>query len=274
MEIGSSDSEVFFDDFENDTYVNALYEDKKGNIYLALSERVGDKDDNTVDNAEGVIIAGGIYRPQIWILNADGEVTKKIDLTSDAEEEYGSIRMITRMVADDQGHIYIRAAGMKDALLLVLDGQGNYVKSITSEDYYSHVLGGVGIGRDGKVYTQIQSDDRMGIASVDLQGGSLEDIYMDIVPDGTIMLDLIAPGSDTDFVFWGYDGIFTYDLGEESAVNILPAYEAPCEWDGVMYCALPDGRIVFGDCQEYRTEGEEAFSIPEKICFYYKSTHS
>lgn len=274
MEIGSSDSELFFDDFENDTYVNALYEDKKGNIYLALSERVGDKDDNTVDNAEGVIIAGGIYRPQIWILNADGEVTKKIDLTSDAEEEYGSIRMITRMVADDQGHIYIRAAGMKDALLLVLDGQGNYVKGITSEDYYSHVLGGVGIGRDGKVYTQIQSDDRMGIASVNLQGGSLEDIYMDIVPDGTIMLDLIAPGSDTDFVFWGYDGIFTYDLGEESAVNILPAYEAPCEWDGVMYCALPDGRIVFGDCQEYRTEGEEAFSIPEKICFYYKSTHS
>lgn len=274
MEIGSSDSEVFFDDFENDTYVNALYEDKKGNIYLALSERVGDKDDNTVDNAEGVIIAGGIYRPQIWILNADGEVTKKIDLTSDAEEEYGSIKMITRMVADDQGHIYIRAAGMKDALLLVLDGQGNYVKSITSEGYYSHALGGVGIGRDGKVYTQIQSDDRMGIASVDLQGGSLEDIYMDIVPDGTIMLDLIAPGSDTDFVFWGYDGIFTYDLGEKSAVNILPAYKAPCDWDGVMYCALPDGRIVFGDCQEYRTEGEEVFSIPEKISFYYKSTHS
>ena len=37
-----------------------------------------------------------------------------------------------------------------------------------------------------------------------------------------------------------------------------------------MYCALPDGRIVFADCGEYRMEGEEVFSIPEKICFYYE----
>ena len=267
MEIGSSDSELFFDDFETDTYVNTMFEDKKGNLYLALSERTGD----IGDDAEGVTMAGGIYRPSLWILSADGKVTKKLDLADCASEEYGRIVMITRLVVDEQGYIYIRAAGMHDTLLLVLDGQGNFVKRIASDAYDCHVLGGLGIGKDGKVYTQIQSGDQMGIASVDLQKGALDEISMGIVPEGTIMLDLIAPGSDTDFVFWGYDGIFTYDLGEQSAVNVLPAYEAPCDWEGVMYCALPDGRIVFADCEEYRTEGEEVFSIPEKICFYYKT---
>lgn len=265
MEIGGSDSELFFEDFETDTYVNTMFEDKKGNLYLALSERTGD----IGDNAEGVTMAGGIYRPSLWILSADGKVTKKLDLAAYATEEYSSIAMITRMVVDDQGYIYIRAAGMHDTLLLVLDGQGNFVRRITSESYDCHELGGLGIGKDGRVYTQIQTGNQMGIASVDLRKGTLDEIYMGIVPEGTIMLDLIAPGSDTDFVFWGYDGIFTYDLGEQSAVNVLPAYEAPCDWEGVMNCALPDGRIVFADCEEYRTEGEEVFSIPEKICFYF-----
>lgn len=266
MEIGSSDSELFFDDFETDTYVNTMCEDEEGNVYLAMLERAGDIGDDT----EGVTMAGGIFRPALWILNAEGEVTRKIDLASYEAEEYGRIGMITRMVVDEQGYIYIRAAGIHDTLLLVLDGQGDFVRRITSESYDCDELGGLGIGKEGKVYTQIQSGDQMGIASVDLQKGTLDEIYMGIVPEGTIMLDLIASGSDTDFVFWGYDGIFTYDLGEENAVNVLPAYEAPCDWEGVMYCALPDGRIVFADCGEYRMEGEEVFSIPEKICFYYE----
>ena len=58
-------------------------------------------------------------------------------------------------------------------------------------------------------------------------------------------------------MFWGYDGIFTYNLGEDKALNVLPAYEAPCNWEGVMYCALPDGRIVFADCSQYSHEGEK-----------------
>ncbi|MDE6816864.1 MAG: hypothetical protein K2P71_12670, partial [Lachnospiraceae bacterium] len=144
--------------------------------------------------------------------------------------------------------------------------------SVTSEEFNCHDLGGLGIGKDGRVYTQIQTKDRMGIASVDPVKGALDEIYMDIVPEGTIMLDIVAAGADTDFVFWGYDGIFTYNLGEDKAVNVLPAYEAPCNWEGVMYCALPDGRIVFADCSQYRNEGDKIKSVPENITFYYKST--
>lgn len=270
MEIGSGDSELFFDDFETETYVNAMYEDKKGNLYLGLNVRMDENDDSAYS---GITIGGVRYKTWLWILNADREVIRKLDIASLLEREYGvQSRMITRIVVDEQGYIYVRAAFLWDVLLLILDEQGNYIRSVTSEEFNCHDLGGLGIGKDGRVYTQIQTKDRMGIASVDPVKGALDEIYMDIVPEGTIMLDIVAAGADTDFVFWGYDGIFTYNLGEDKAVNVLPAYEAPCNWEGVMYCALPDGRIVFADCSQYRNEGDKIKSVPENITFYYKST--
>ncbi|MCM1040323.1 MAG: hypothetical protein NC434_13475 [Ruminococcus sp.] len=268
MEIGSSDSTLFFDDFDVETQVTALYQDKRGDIYIALVEQTEGED-------YCAIIAGRKYKKSLWVLSAEGEVKKKIDLSVYEDKVYG---IITRMVVDDAGYIYLRGTRMTD-ILLVLDGGGNYVKSITSNlasPYLPHPSAGLGIGKDGKVYTQIDSGDaehmKMGIASVDLEKGTLGDVYPDIMPERSVMLDIVAPGADTDFVFWGYDGIFTYNLGEKSAVNILPAYEAPCTWEGCEYCALPDGRIVFLDCTEYRRENEqEAYRIPEKTCFYYKS---
>lgn len=270
MEIGSSDSEPFFDDFETETYVNAMYEDKKGNLYLGLYARMDDGDDNAYS---GITVGGVRYKTWLWILNADREILRKVDISFLLEQEYGvQCRMITRIVVDEQGYVYVRAAFLGDVLLLILDEQGNYIRSVTSKEFNCHDLGGLGIGKDGRVYTQIQTKDRMGIASVDPEKGALDEIYMDIVPAGTIMLDIVAAGADTDFVFWGYDGIFTYNLGEDKAVNVLPAYEAPCNWEGVMHCALPDGRIVFADCSQYRNEGGKMKRVPENITFYYKST--
>lgn len=268
MEIGSSDSKLFFDDFDTKTDVTALYQDKKGDIYIALLERT-DKENYSV------IMAGEKLQKSLWILSAEGDIKKKIDLSFYKDEMYGAV---SRMVVDDEGYIYIRGSGMKD-ILMVLDKDGNYVKNITSDlntVYMPHPAAGLGIGKDGRVYTQVDAGDAKtniskGIAAVNLEKGAIEDVHMGIVPEGTIMFDIIAPGADTDFVFWGYDGIFTYNIGEESAVNILPAYEAPCTWEGCEYCALPDGRIVFMDCTEYRTEGEMAYRIPKKCCFYYKS---
>ena len=182
------------------------------------------------------------------------------------------------MAVDEKGYIYLRASGMKeDSLLMVLDKEGNLVSQIRSKEYTTHMAGCLGVGKDGEVYTLIMDKDNMlGIASVDVENQCLKKIYSGIVPEGTLMLDLIAPGADTDFVLWGYDGIFTYNLGEKSAVNILPAWEAPCDYEGVLVLVLPDGRIVFADRTEFRVEKnengqEEIFSIPDKICFYYKS---
>lgn len=274
MEIGSSDSKLFFDDFDVETDITALYQDKKGDVYIALLERTDDSSDYNLT------VAGEEYKNSLWILSSEGEIKKKIDLSVYKDKGYWVIK---RMVVDDEGYIYIRTIKEADKPLMVLDNDGNYVKDIISgidNPDYLHISSGLGIGKDGRVYTQVDSKDasghHMGIASVNLEDGCLEDVYMDIVPNDTIMLDIIAPGSDTDFVFWGYDGIFTYNLGDESAVNVLPAYEAPCEWEGTLYCALPDGRIIFGDCSEYRVEEgtSKVHRIPEKTCFYYKSSLS
>ncbi len=272
MEIGSSDSTLFFDDFDSETRITTLYQDKSGDIYLGLMQRVeGDDFDVTMGN--------GYYKMGIWILSSDGEVKKKIDLSQ--YMDYTVFSIIRKIVVDEQGYIYAKTYMEDNTFLMIFDKEGNSVTAINSELYYSHPASGLGIGKDGKVYIQVEElrkigeerpDGRkVGIATVNVEGSCLEDVYMGIVPDDIIQIDIIARGSDTDFVFWGYGGIYTYNLGEESAVNILPAYEAPCDWEGVMNCALPDGRIVFGACSEYRKEGDSAYPIPEKICFYYKS---
>lgn len=269
MKIGSSDSTLFFDDFDTKTYINTLYQDKSGDIYLGLSVLAPDCE-------EGIVRAGEVTKTEIWILSSEGEVKKKIDFSEYKDEMF--MPFIYRIVADEQ-YIYVKSY-MKDYnILMVLDKEGNYVTRIDSEEYSSHPGGGLGIGKDGKVYVQVRRvskngeelDVTEGIASVNVENSSLEDVYIGIVPQDMILIDLIAPGSDTDFVLWGYGGIYTYNLGEESAVNILHAYEAPCEWEGVMYCALPDGRVVFGDCAEYSRESGTPVPVPEKICFYYKS---
>ncbi|MCM1174127.1 MAG: hypothetical protein NC341_03645 [Blautia sp.] len=266
MEIGSGGSELFFDDFDVETDVSVLYQDKKGDIYLVLLERA--------QNGGGVLtVAGEGYKTSLWILSAEGKIKKKVDLSPYYDEIGGRV---SRMAVDDAGYIYLRGM-FSDRLVSIFDSDGNYVKAIVSDQYQSHLAGGLGVGRDGRVYTQIEARGgwaegrRMGIASIDPEKGCLEDIYENIVPEDTIMLDIIAPGSDTDFVFWGYSGIFTYNLGEESAVNVLPAYEAPCQWEGCLYCVLPDGRIVFGDSTGWRMDGEKAYRVPDKTYFYYKT---
>ena len=263
MPAGSGDSELFFDDFDTDTFVSALYEDQKGTVYLALNEQTED--------TGGITIAGRPYRPSLWTLNADGAVTEKTDLSALPLDGNDQVSIVRSMVVDEQGYIYVRAAGVNNALLIVLDSQGNYVKSITSDAYTSHDMGGLCVGRDGRIYTQIQAGSQMGIATVDLQKGTLDEVYPNIVPEGTIMLDVIAPGADSDLIFWGYDGIFTYHPGDTEADCVLPAYEAPFAWENAPRCALSDGRLVFADCTEYRTEGEDVFRIPEHVCFYYLS---
>ena len=249
---------MFYDDFDKKTQITAVCQDKNLNVYMGLMEIIDDK----------------TWDLSILILDGDGNYINKIDLSS--YREYNGI--IYRMAVDEKGYIYFRASGMKeDSLLMVIDQEGNLISQVKSEKYVSHMMGGLGLGKDGEIYTLvIDKDYTMGIASVDVQNQCLKDVYMGIVPKNTIMLDVIAPGADTDFVFWGYDGIFTYNLGEESAVNILPAYEAPCNYDGVLAAALSDGRIVFADRTEYRVEKnengkEEIFAIPDKICFYYRT---
>ena len=271
MKIGSSDSELFFDDFGVETRILTMCQDTNGDVYMALWQWADENDPQTRTLA-------------LWVVSEEGELLRKIDLSSYMNPERTGITR--RMVMGPDGYLYLSAAGLRspkeaqECEILVLDREGNYISRIAPDEYALNLDGGLGVGPDGKVYTLIENfydpenpERKMGIASLDAKQGTLGEIYYDIVPEDTIMLDVVTQGAESDFVFWGYNGIFTYDLGDEKAVNILPAYEAPCDWEGVRFCALSDGRIVFADVNDYRIKehplGKRFLAIPEKTCFYY-----
>lgn len=266
MEIGSSDSELFFDEFDRRTKVTALCQDEKGNVYLGLMQQKED----------------GTWESGLWVLNAEGSFLREIDLspymslggiTMAGEKSNGFIR---HMAVDENGLLYLRGAGFQDAgILLILDGDGNLVSRIEEDEYRAGLTCGIGVGRDKRVYTAIfDREHRLGIAAVNPEEGRLEDISMGIVPEDTVSFDLVAKGYDADFVLWGYSGIFSYNMGEESAVCIMPAWETPCDVEGTLCCVLPDGRIVLAACPERKTVTDTNGTklqewVPEKTCFYY-----
>lgn len=273
MALGSSNSTLFFDDFGAETRIFAMCQDKEGNVYMALWQW---QDANDAEKKTSAV----------WVVNKDGGLLRKIDLSTYTAPGRQSI--VRRMTVDNHGYLYLNMAGIQppegrqECGILVLDEKGGYVTTITSNEYALRTSGGLGVGKDGRVYTYIEDfydpdnpqGNVMSIASLDIEKGTLGDIYYDIMPDNaSIMIDIIAPGADSDFVFWGYDGIFTYNLGDEQALSVVPPYEAPCDWEGVRCCALADGRIVFADIGDYRIEehplGKRFLAVPEKTCFYY-----
>lgn len=294
MEIGSSDSEVFFDDFDEETRVLAMCQDSGGDLYMALWQLTAAEAESTgehvsVEEAADADTAEGETTVQrtlsIWVVDQNGQLLRKIDMAPYIDPDRQG--MISRMTIDADGRLYLNTSGLRsqkknqECEILVLDREGGYIARIAPDGYALRRNGGLGVGKDGRVYTYIENyydpdhpKTQMGIASLDVAQGALGDVYFDIMPETAfIMIDLVAQGTESDFVFWGYDGIFTYDLGDEKAKTVLPAYEAPCDFEGARCCALPDGRIVLADVSDYRTEehylGKRFLAVPEKTCFYY-----
>lgn len=269
MELGSGDSAVFFDDFDKKTSVSAMCQDKDGQVYLGLVEQQED----------------GSWENGLWVLDQDGNFLKKIDLApfrSDTVFHVGSpdgpesTGQIWNMAVDEEGFLYLRGSGFQDAaIMLILDQDGKLVSRIDQGDYYTGPVSGMGVGRDKKVYTALfDRENRLGIASINPREGTLEEVYMGIVPEDTISFDVVTRGSDADFVIWGYSGIFSYNIGEEQAELVMPAWETPCNVEGALRCGLPDGRILLAASTEYRRVTDEygmerGERIPEKTFFYY-----
>lgn len=277
MEIGGSKSEPFFHDFGGeDIRVDAMYQADDGILYIGI--RRYDQEEK-------------IRSLEVWGIDEDGNVRKRIDvsdLTIFTEDGTVVFRIIKRIVVDADGYIYLRFIGSSPAIAVVLDENGNQVSVVRDDRYRSHGSAGMCIGKDGKVYVNIEesseqedlSDLKTGIASINPVEGRIEDIHMGIITSPgayQFPLDILSPGINTDFIFWGFDGIFTYNLGDKEAKQIMAPYEAPCQWEGVRYAILPDGRVVFAsitDGYEYTTKkGSIQYrAVPESITFYYVPT--
>lgn len=267
MEIGGSSSVLFFDNFDARTRVTALYQTPEGEIYLGLYQKT----------------SSGGWTPALWVLDERGTLLKKIDISPYISPSQlsgpGHAGFISSVVVDKDGYIYLRGLNINGAeMLLILNKDGKEASRVPKGAYSPQSYHGLGIGKDGKAYTiLLDKEGSSGVASVNPATGQLENICMDILPKQTIGPDIIAPAYDADFVLWSYSGIFSYNLGEKTATEVMPAYETPCNVEGALRCALPDGRIVLASSSGYRHyEDEDGVQqhdrIPEKTCFYYKSS--
>lgn len=233
MQIGSGTSELFFDDLgDYNVKIDSMTQGVNGTLYVGL--RKYDKNEKFLS-------------VEVWSIDSKATVQKKLNISSIIPKSTDGIndKVITRMAVDANHYLYLR--GVSNDIIMVIDTDGNLISNVKDDNYTAHRLAGVGIGKDGIAYTSLyeKSSDKAGIASIDPINGKLEQIYIGIAPQVILPLDVVAPGTEGDFILWGYNGIFTYNQGEREAKQIMAAYEAPFQWEGCIATALPDGRIMF-----------------------------
>lgn len=101
MEIGCSDSVLFFDEFDARTRISALYQTPQGEIYLGLYQKM----------------PSGEWNPALWVLDGQGTLLRKIDISSYIKEaellNEGHAGFISSIAVDKEGYIYLRGLGIK-----------------------------------------------------------------------------------------------------------------------------------------------------------------
>lgn len=238
MEIGSSEAQLFFDDFGGDQIlVNSLYEAADGSVYAGISRLSGGKS-----------VAFG--ETEIYHISADGKLLNSFAV-GDREKN-----LIDSIATDDNGRLYVHTRMREeqtDASVLIYDGQGQRISSVQETDYMIPESAGLGRGKDGAVYVSVCSKGGAGtgLAKLEPETGTMSTVYADLQTEGNnLVWDVVCQGVDTDFIVWGYDGVYTYNIGDEKAVRRIAPYEAVCGFEGACVDVLSDGRVVFLNATE------------------------
>lgn len=116
MEIGGSDSVLFYDDIEKGYHVECLALDKEGFLYAVLYQF---KNENK-------------KTLEIRKIDRTGKVVSLFPLASYLEEDMP--QMVRRVIVDEEGYIYLRMLreGFRD-MLMVLDADGKFVNWIQED---------------------------------------------------------------------------------------------------------------------------------------------
>lgn len=238
MEIGSGEAQLFFDDFGGDQIlVNSLYEAVDGSVYAGISRLSG-----------GQSVAFG--KTEVYHISADGKLLNSFAV-GDREKN-----LIDSIATDDNGRLYVHTRMREEqtgASVLIYDGQGQRISSVQETDYMIPESAGLGRGKDGAVYVSVCPKDvpGTGLAKLEPETGTMSAVYADLQTEGNnLVWDVVCQGVDTDFIVWGYDGVYTYNIGDGKAVRRIAPYEAVCEFEGACVEVLSDGRVVFLNATE------------------------
>ena len=266
MEIGSGEAQLFFDDFGEEILVNSLCEAVDGSVYAGISRLSG-----------GQSVAFG--KTEVYHFSADGKFLNSFAV-GDREKN-----VIDSIATDDDGRVYVHTRMREEqtkASVLIYDDQGQRISSVQESDYNIPESAGLGRGKDGAVYVAVHmyTEDglKTGLAKLEPVTGTMSDVYTDLQSEGNnIVWDVVCKGVDTDFIVWGYDGVYTYNIGDEKAVRIMAPYEAACGFEGACVSVLSDGRVVFLNATEgVKTELQNGAQTwvknAEKTTIYYVPT--
>lgn len=245
MEIGESTSKSFYQgDFGENMVMYAMEEDMQQGLYGLLLLK-GE------DNYEG---------GKIIHISKEGELLYEKDT---GNEIFGALAV------DKEGRLY---AG-KDRAVCVYDAEGKELciieipYDITARDCLCQ-------GKDGNVYLLCEDEPFHSII-LQLNSDTMEYSVASTnpLPVGPPHCHTIAKGRDTDFILWNYEGLFTYNLGDDAAQKVMELYEAPLEWEDAMCVSLGDGRVVFVKTYAY-TENGTVKPVPESVRFCYVNPYT
>lgn len=262
--IGSGDAETFFEEFGDDEIlVSALYQTQDGTVYAGVSNL------SQLDSR-------AFGRTEIYQFSEDGELLNRFAVGS------RELNLIDSIAADDKGNLYVHTRMRESddqASVHIYDAEGQMIAAVQETDYTVPESAGLGQGKDGAVYVAVRAGDsgKLGLAKLE-PTGVMSAVYTDLQAEGeNLVWDIVSPGTETDFILWGYDGVYTYCIGEEKAVRIMAPYDAVCGFEGTCVSVLLDGRVVFLNAAEslettLKNGAGTWIKNPEKTTIYYVPT--
>lgn len=264
MKIEDETSEKLPIDIPEDMMIQGINVDREGNLHIFITDT-----DRSVQRCE------------MWVTDREGNILRKIDLEKVFSEDDPSLQVLCEFAIDDEGRYYFSKTRSDTSKrgMLILDEDGNCLGMVDSP--YSKLWGihSITRGRDGEIYVAnfLKDDDRIAVMSIDPEGLCMKECYEGVLPSGFGGCVRLRAGIDADLYLYGADGIYSYDLGEESGKKLVDESEFPFFVEGgVCNDFLADGRFLFVDGESlmetvYLDDQEYPVNagIAQNIIFYY-----
>lgn len=199
-------------------FVFALDADQEDNIYVSIREYLPETDTNI---------------NKVVKLNSEGELVTEYDTGIIGD-------MAVKMLADEDGKLYVKPMWQKWLLLYVFDENGEFLEMIKDTSVVMHPSGSMCFGEDGMLYVLGQDV----IAKVDTENKVVVETYDYQVPEMIAAVDLLYPMDEDTFYMLSYDGIFVTTLGEGTSRQIVAPYESDVFAEGCKRYAVSKDMMV------------------------------
>lgn len=264
MKIEDETSEKLPVDIPEDMMIQGIAVDQEGNLHIFITDA-----DRSVQRCE------------IWVTDQEGNALRKIDVKEAFSEDGPSLQVLSEFVIDSKGRYYISKTRSDAAKrgMVILDKDGNSLGLVDSPYSKLWSINSIAQGRDGEIYVAswLKDDDRIAVMSIDPEGLCIKECYEGVLPSEYGGCVRLRAGIDADLYLYGADGIYSYNLGEESGQKLIDEARFPFSVEeGVCNEFLADGRFLFVDGESlvktiYLHEQEYSVNagVVQNIVFYY-----